>query len=110
MFKRVVSIGLIFLFLALSYNKVANWHIHIVNGIAIRHAHANTDTTNHHHSHSKTELLILNIINGTFWNYIQMDFLPSVVEIEIIPYYVQNSSVFFTPKTIFLNKSPPIFV
>jgi len=110
MFKKIFSIGFIILFLALSYNKVANWHIHIINGIPFQHAHANSDTSTHHHSHSKTELVVLNIINGLFWDQIQSEFLPNIIEKDIRPYFIKNVVLVCFSSKEFSNKSPPFLV
>lgn len=96
------------MFLALSYNKVANWHTHIVNGVIIQHAHTNSDDSHHHHSHSKKDFLVLNIINSHFWSQIQTQFLPPIFETTIIPYIITDLIRLSYPQISSSNKSPPV--
>ena len=109
MLKKGTAILFILLFAALSFNKVANWHTHIINGIVIQHSHAMSSGSDNptQHSHSKTELSFINLIDGSFWDQVQIHFLPQIFEKSSI-----TSQIVILPKIIliareFSNKSPP---
>ncbi len=63
--RRILSVALIPALLFVAYNRVANWHLHILhNGIVIEHAHPfknakQADTPFQKHQHSDWELTIL---------------------------------------------------
>ena len=107
MFKKALSILIIVLFFTSSYNKVANWHTHIINGVLIQHAHPNSDKSQQQHSHTKSELLVINIIDGHFWDNVQQVILPSITELPIVPYVAVELFRVFLPTQSFSNKSPP---
>ena len=108
MLKRLLAAVLILLFVSLSYNKVANWHTHIVNGVIIQHTHANSDTPNKHHSHTKAELAIIAVTNGTFF---ENSITPNIPIIAEQNYSCENYKIYTVVSTRFIqfpNKSPPI--
>ncbi len=109
MLKKGTAILFILLFAALSFNKVANWHTHIINGIVIQHSHTVPSGSDNptQHSHSKTELSFINLIDSSFWDQVQIHFLPQIFEKASI-----TSQIVILPKIIliareFSNKSPP---
>jgi hypothetical protein len=63
--KRILSLVLIFLTLALFFNNAVNWHYHkLPNGMIIEHAHPFNKSASplEKHNHSDIEFLILELI------------------------------------------------
>ena len=108
MLKRIFASALIVLFIVVSYNKVSNWHIHIVNGQAVKHAHANSDDSQQKHTHNTSEIAFLSILDGQFSDDIQTQFLPQVFEKELNTSYVLNTKTIELKLRAFSNKSPPL--
>ena len=107
MLKRLLATVLILLFVILSYNKVSNWHTHIVNGVIIQHAHASSDKSQQKHSHTKAELTVIAITDGNFLENSIFPNIPIIAEqdytFEIHKKIQLISNRFIRPS----NKSPP---
>jgi hypothetical protein len=66
--RVLVSIVLVPLLLLFFFNRIANWHYHLLpNGQIIEHSHpysksANNNTPYQNHSHTQLEIIVLNIL------------------------------------------------
>lgn len=110
MLKRLFASIFILLFIALSFNKVANWHTHVINGVIVQHAHSNSDNSTQHHSHSNAELSFISITDGNYWDQIQFNFLPQIIETKVMTYQLRA----LLERSLIVgklpNKSPPFLM
>jgi hypothetical protein len=97
-----VSIVLVPLLLLFFFNRVANWHYHILpNGLVIEHSHPYSSSTNskspyQNHSHTDFEIIVLSIITTLSGFLLVLFFLSkgTVKQIRPLLSAISNQQIF----------------